>query len=97
MARFDFIAAYIMANRKNGAIYTGSTSDLLARIEQHKSGAGSAFTAKYGCTRLVWYEPYEEMSLAAHRELRLKTWSRAWKITLIEESNPDWDDLSLRF
>ncbi|MEL6364513.1 MAG: GIY-YIG nuclease family protein [Pseudomonadota bacterium] len=94
MARFDVIAAYIMANRKNGAIYTGSTSDLQARAEQHKLGSGSGFTAKYGCARLAWYEQFEEMALATHRERRIKTWSRGWKVELIESVNPHWDDLS---
>lgn len=58
MARFDFIAAYLLANRKNGTIYAGSPSDLAARMEAHKSGTGSHFTAKYGCSRLVWYQRF---------------------------------------
>ena len=96
MARFDFIAAYILANRKNGAIYTGATSDLIARLDQHKLGAGSEFTTQYGCQKLVWFEPFELMTDALHKERRLKTWSRAWKVALIEETNPYWDDFSLK-
>tara|TARA_R100000501_G_C2543437_1_gene61190 strand:+ start:277 stop:579 length:303 start_codon:yes stop_codon:yes gene_type:complete len=95
MARFDLIATYIMANRKNGTIYTGSTSDLWTRIAQHKSGRGSLFTSRYGCDRLVWCEFHDSMVAAAHRERRLKTWPRQWKINLIEEVNPDWKDLSM--
>ncbi|MEM6650256.1 MAG: GIY-YIG nuclease family protein [Pseudomonadota bacterium] len=95
MARFDLIAAYIMANRKNGTLYVGVTSDLSARIEQHKSGEGSHFTGKYGCTKLVWYEEFSDMSAALQREKRLKEWKRHWKIELIEKTNPHWDDLSL--
>lgn len=95
MARFDFIATYILANRKNGTIYTGSTSDLGARMDQHKAGRGSWFTSKYGCTRLVWFEHFEEMAPAIAREKRLKSWPRRWKIQLIEETNPDWDDLPI--
>lgn len=94
MARFEFIAAYIMANKKNGTLYTGSTADLVARIAQHKSGAGSVFTGKYGCKRLVWYEKFDEMGPAIARERRLKSWPRRWKIELIETANPDWDDLT---
>ena len=93
MARFDFIAVYMLANRRNGTLYTGSTADLIARMEQHKAGKGSVFTAKYGCDRLVWFERHEEMRPALDRERRIKSWPRRWKIDLIEAANPDWDDL----
>ena len=96
MARFDFIAVYIMANRKNGTIYVGCTSDLYLRIEQHKLGKGSVFTAKYKCFRLVWAERHEIMESALRRERRIKEWPRQWKINLIEALNPDWDDLSIK-
>ncbi|MCZ4299287.1 GIY-YIG nuclease family protein [Henriciella marina] len=95
MARFDLIATYMMPNRKNGTLYTGSTSDLWTRIGQHKSGQGSVFTAKYGCDRLVWCEFHQDISAAVHRERRLKTWPRQWKTNLIEEVNPDWKDLTM--
>ncbi|NQY39517.1 MAG: GIY-YIG nuclease family protein [Henriciella sp.] len=94
MARFDFIAAYIMANRKNGAIYTGCSSDLPVRVGQHKNGLGSKFTKQYGCTKLVWYQRFDEMPLAVHREKQIKNWRRQWKINLIEKANPIWVDLS---
>lgn len=94
MARFDFIACYILANRKNGTLYTGATSDLPSRVDQHKLGNGSKFTEKYGCKRLVWYEQFFEMGDALHKERWIKTWPRLWKINLIEEHNPHWDDLS---
>lgn len=94
MARFDFIAAYIMANRRNGAIYVGCSSDLPTRVGQHKQGVGAEFTKKYGCHTLVWYEPFESMSLAAAKERTLKRWERAWKIELIEKTNKHWLDLS---
>lgn len=61
MARFDFIATYIMANRKTGAIYTGSASDLPVRVGQHKQGVGSYFTKEYECFNLVWYQQFESM------------------------------------
>lgn len=94
MVRFEFVAAYIMANRKYGTLYSGSTSDLLRRVEEHKSGRGSHFTAKYICNRLVWFEPFQMMGDAIQKERRLKEWKRQWKIDLIEARNPDWKDLS---
>ncbi len=93
MARFDLIACYIMANRKQGTLYVGVTSDLVRRVAEHKAGRGSAFTRKYGCTRLVWFEQFEEMGQALRREKRLKEWQRRWKIDLLESVNPDWRDL----
>lgn len=95
MARFDFIAVYMLANRKNGTLYAGSTADLGARMDAHKAGAGSLFAAKYGCNRLVWFERFDEMAPAIAMEKRLKSWPRKWKLDLIESVNPDWDDLPL--
>lgn len=94
MARFDFIATYMMANRKNGAIYTGCTSDLPERVGQHKRNIGAKFTAKYKCHLLVWYETFEDMEYAVKREKQIKSWPRQWKINLIERANPIWLDLS---
>ena len=65
MARFDFIAAYMMVNRKNGAIYTGSASNLPFRVGEHKRDAGSDFTRNYQCHTLVWFERFESMAQAA--------------------------------
>ncbi|MEL7482295.1 MAG: GIY-YIG nuclease family protein [Pseudomonadota bacterium] len=95
MARYDFIAVYLLANRRNGALYCGVTSDLPKRLELHKLGKGSTFTAEYGCKALVWFERYFDMHLAIRHEKRIKRWKRRWKIDLIEESNPDWKDLSM--
>ena len=95
MARFDFIATYMLANHKSGTIYVGSTSDLPSRLTQHRSGEGSKFTARYDVHRLVWFERHDLIVAAIHRERRLKTWSRRWKIELIEKTNPDWRDLSV--
>ena len=94
MARFDFIATYIMANRKNGAIYTGSASDLPVRVGQHKQGVGADFTKQYGCFTLVWYERFDSMVLAVKREKQIKRWTRQWKVDLIEADNPQWLDRS---
>ena len=84
---------YIVANRKNGTIYVGVTSDLIARIYAHREELIPAFTKRYGCKLLVWYEAYDDLQEARRRELQMKEWKRAWKIRLIEEENFDWDDL----
>ncbi|MGB3625126.1 MAG: GIY-YIG nuclease family protein [Henriciella sp.] len=87
---------YILASQKNGTLYTGHTDDIAARVFAHKEGRGSAFTKKYRVTRLVWYEHHQTRDGAKTREYQIKTWKRAWKIRLIEELNPDWDDLYLK-
>lgn len=84
---------YIMANRKNGTIYIGVTSDLIGRVYQHREGLVPGFTKRYGCKLLVWYEAHDDLQDASLRELRLKDWKRAWKVRLIEEHNLEWDDL----
>jgi putative endonuclease len=85
-------AVYIMANHRNGTLYTGVTSDLPARIWQHKNGT-IGFTARYGCKLLVWYELHEEMTSAIEREKQIKAGSRKRKLALIEAMNPEWSDL----
>jgi putative endonuclease len=85
---------YILASQKNGTLYAGVTSDLAARVAQHKSGEGSKFTAKYGVKRLVWYERHFNVRDAIEREKRIKRWRRAWKVALIEKDNPEWSELS---
>ena len=84
---------YLMANRRNGTIYIGVTSDLLGRAYAHREGLIPGFTKRYGCKLLVWFEAHEDLQEARRRELQLKEWKRAWKIRLIEEENLDWDDL----
>jgi len=86
--------AYIMASQRNGTLYCGSTDDLPKRVLNHKAGQGSAFTAKYGVTLLVWFEAHESRDAAFRRERQIKEWRRAWKLRLIEERNPDWRDLN---
>ena len=92
MARGGY--TYIMTNKVRGVLYIGVTSDLGARVAQHRNGTGSAFCKKYGLTRLVLAEPHDDITLAINREKALKAWKRDWKIRLIEESNPDWRDFS---
>ena len=85
-------AVYIMANRRNGTLYAGVTSDLPARVWQHKNGA-TGFTSRYGCKLLVWYEIHTDMGAAIEREKQIKAGSRKRKLALIEAMNPDWEDL----
>lgn len=85
---------YILASKRHGTLYTGFSSILPTRIEQHKLGEGSQFTKKYNIKRLVYYEIHEDVNEAFLREKRIKTWKRQWKINLIEKDNPDWEDLS---
>jgi putative endonuclease len=84
---------YILASRKDGAIYLGVTNDLVRRIYEHRIMAVRSFTSKYNITRLVWFEIYDDPVSAITREKELKKWKRAWKIQLIEANNPRWDDL----
>lgn len=84
---------YMMTNRPNGVLYVGMTSDLLRRVHEHRTGAVPGFTTRYNLRRLVWMEESATAGDAIAREKRLKKWNRAWKIRLIEEANPDWNDL----
>ncbi len=86
---------YILANRRNGALYVGVTSNLLQRIYQHREGVNDGFTKRYQINRLIWFESHDRMDSAIEREKRLKKWNRAWKIRLIEDANPDWRDLAV--
>ncbi len=82
-----------MANRYRGTMYVGVTSHLAARVDQHRSGAGSDFCAEHGLVRLVWAERGDDITACIAHEKRLKRWRRDWKFALIERANPDWCDL----
>jgi putative endonuclease len=84
---------YILASRRNGTLYIGVISDLARRIEQHRSGAISSFTRKYGVYIAVFAEFHETMEAAMLRERQIKKWRRAWKLELIERDNSQWRDL----
>ena len=86
-------SAYILANRRNGTLYTGVTSNLIQRVWQHRSGAIEGFSARYACKLLVWYELADDMNSAISREKQIKAGSRAKKIALIDAMNPEWRDL----
>jgi putative endonuclease len=84
---------YILASRRDGAIYIGVTSDIVRRVYEHRIKAVPGFTAKYNITRLVWFEIYDDPISAISREKELKKWRRGWKVQLIEAQNPQWLDL----
>ncbi|HUK11784.1 MAG TPA: GIY-YIG nuclease family protein [Thermoanaerobaculaceae bacterium] len=86
-------AVYILASRRNGTLYIGVTSDLRARVSQHRNDVMEGFTKRYGVHTLVYYELHGEMLEAIKREKQLKKWNRAWKVELIEQANPAWKDL----
>jgi putative endonuclease len=93
MSRHEFIAVYIMASKRNGTLYLGVTDSLIRRAHQHREGLIDGFSKKYACKHLVWYEQHTEISAAIAREKDMKDWRRAWKLTLIEKTNPQWRDL----
>ena len=84
---------YILASKRRGTLYVGSTSNLVNRVWQHKQKAIASFTAKYDVNNLVYFEEYQQVLDMAQRERRLKEWRRSWKIDLIEKQNPNWRDL----
>jgi len=84
---------YILASQRNGTLYIGVTSELVQRIWQHKNHQTPGFTERYGVEMLVHFEFFEDMLSAIAREKQLKAWNRAWKLALIEKSNPTWQDL----
>ena len=85
---------YILASQRNGTLYIGVTIDLPRRMFEHHNGLLDGFSKTYGVARLVYAESHARIDEAIAREKQLKAWKRAWKIALIEESNPDWQDLS---
>jgi len=82
-----------MASKKNGTLYIGVTSDLIRRVWQHKNDVHDGFVKKYNVHRLVWYEATPDSESAIRREKQMKKWRRQWKINLIEEEKPNWNDL----
>ncbi len=84
---------YILASKRNGTLYTGVTSDLVARVHQHKEGVVDGFTKKYGVKNLVYFENCGEAAVAIAREKAVKHWPRQKKLKTIEKDNPEWRDL----
>jgi putative endonuclease len=84
---------YILASKIGGTLYIGVTNDLIRRVAEHKSKVIESFTEKYDVARLVYFEQFDDPENAIKRERRLKKWNRTWKVRLIEQHNPNWDDL----
>ncbi len=84
---------YILANKENGTLYVGVTSDLVRRIYQHKQKTVESFAQKYDVDKLVYYEITDSIESAIRREKRFKKYPRRWKLNLINQFNPEWEDL----
>ena len=93
MGRDRSFRVYILASGLGCTLYIGVTHDLVRRVYEHRTDAVRGFTSKYDVHRLVHFEQFSDVENAIRREKRLKKWNRAWKIQLIEQSNPNWDDL----
>jgi len=85
---------YILASKRNGTLYVGITSDLPKRVWEHREGLMPGFTKTHGVKLLVYYETFQDLNAAIHREKRLKKYKREWKINLIQENNVEWRDLA---
>jgi putative endonuclease len=92
MLRTFFV--YILANKRNGTLYIGLTNDLVRRTYEHKNRIYRGFTKIYHVHMLIYFETFEDIDAAIIREKQLKKWNRQWKLRLIEEHNPKWEDLS---
>ncbi len=84
---------YILASKRNGTLYVGVTNDLARRGDERRNQGSTGFTQKYHVDTLVYYEVFDKPDDAIHREKNIKAWQRAWKLRLIEEANPKWEDL----
>jgi putative endonuclease len=84
---------YILTNRRNGTLYVGTTVDLARRVWEHREGVADGFTKRYGLRRLVYAEHHPNILSAKQREMNIKHRPRAWKVCLIHQDNPDWEDL----
>jgi putative endonuclease len=85
---------YVLASKRRGTLYIGVTNDLIRRVYEHKNGLNKGFTQKYNVNKLVYFQQCENVESVIQREKQLKAWHREWKIRLIEETNPLWNDLS---
>ena len=92
MTRPGFV--YLMANKPNGTLYLGVTSNLPKRAYEHRNGLLEGFSKKHGCKLLVWYTAFDDIQDARNRERQMKKWKRPWKLELIEEMNPQWRDMA---
>lgn len=84
---------YILFNKRNGTLYTGVTSNLPKRVYEHKNHLAEGFTNKYHIDKLGYYEVYDSVKTAIERKKQIKSGSRSTKLALIENMNPEWNDL----
>lgn len=84
---------YILASKRKGTLYIGVTNNLIKRVYDHKQNIVEGFTKQYNVHNLVYFEIHEDVSEAILREKQMKKWNRQWKINLIENNNPEWNDL----
>ena len=92
-SRMNNFYVYILCSRKNGTLYIGLTNNLDRRIQIHRQGLNQGFTKRYDVYHLVYFETFDSIVEAIHREKQLKKWNRLWKIQLIEKVNSAWRDL----
>ena len=85
---------YLLTTKRDGPLYCGVTNDLARRTWEHQEGVVPGFTSQYQVKKLVWYEVHEDINEAITREKRIKKWNRAWKMRIIGDMNPQWNDLS---
>ena len=91
MANYSYV--YILANQRNGILYIGVITDLLKRVWEHKNQSVDGFSKQHNIDQLVWFEQHEAIDVAITREKQIKKWHRAWKVRMIEATNPYWNDL----
>ena len=84
---------YILASGRNGTLYIGMTNDLIRRVSEHRQEMIPGFTRIYHIHTLVYFEQGNDVGGVIKREKQLKTWKRKWKLALIEQTNPEWNDL----
>ena len=84
---------YILCSKRNGTLYTGVTNNLVRRVYEHKQKLMDGFTKKYVLDKLVYTEEFNDIKAAIAREKAIKKWNRLWKLRLIEQHNPEWEDL----
>ncbi len=84
---------YFVTNKRNGILYVGVTSNVPRRAFEHREGLIKGFTQRYGLKLLVYAERFDDIREAIQREKTIKHWSRAWKVRLINNANPEWMDL----
>ena len=84
---------YIITNQRYGTLYVGVTNDLIRRVYEHRGGFVEGFSKQHDLSLLAWYEVHEDITAAITREKTIKKWRRDWKINLIQENNPEWNDL----